>query len=68
MSMNQEKKKEECGAPHAAPSPEQVLEKGNEAETVPGQQIGLYGKADKKDVRRMVKILNPDKDSMESRG
>ena len=66
--MNQEKKKEECDAPHAASSPEQVPEKGNEAETVPGQQIGLYGKADKKDVRRMVKILNPDKDSMESRG
>ena len=36
--------------------------------TVPGQQIGLYGNADKRDVRQVVKILNPDKNSMESRG
>lgn len=33
----------------------------HEKGTVPGQQIGLYGNADKKDVRQVVKILNPDK-------
>jgi phosphoribosylaminoimidazole carboxylase (NCAIR synthetase) len=42
--------------------------KKKKKEMLPGQQIGLYGKADKKDVRQMVKILNPDKNSMESRG
>ena len=40
----------------------------HEKGTVPGQQIGLYGNADKRDVRQVVKILNPDKNSMESRG
>ena len=38
----------------------------HEKGTVPGQQIGLYGNADKRDVRQVVKILNPDKNSMES--
>lgn len=33
----------------------------HEKGTVPGQQIGLYGNADKRDVRQVVKILNPDK-------
>ena len=32
----------------------------HEKGTVPGQQIGLYGNADKRDVRQVVKILNPD--------
>lgn len=36
--------------------------------TVPGQQIGLYSKADNNEVRQVVKILNPDRNSMESRG
>lgn len=40
----------------------------HEKGTVPGQQIGLYGNADKRDVRQVVKILNPDKNSMKSRG
>lgn len=31
----------------------------HEKGTVPGQQIGLYGNADKRDVRQVVKILNP---------
>lgn len=66
--MNQEKKKQECDTQHACSSPEQAPVSENEKETVPGQQIGLYGKADKKDVRQMVKILNPDENSMESRG
>lgn len=44
----------------------EALENGKE--TVPGQQIGLYGKADEKNVDQVVKILNPDKHSMESRG
>ena len=35
----------------------------HEKGTVPGQQIGLYGNADKRDVRQVVKILNPDKNS-----
>lgn len=39
----------------------------HEKGTVPGQQIGLYGNADKRDVRQVVKILNPDKNSMEQR-
>jgi hypothetical protein len=45
-----------------------MIDKKKKKEMLPGQQIGLYGKADKKDVRQMVKILNPDKNSMESRG
>ena len=61
--MNQEKKKKECDTLNASISPEQPVNE-NEKETLPGQQIGLYGKADKKDVRQMVKILNPDKHSM----
>lgn len=65
--MNQEKKKKECDTLNASPFPEQPVNE-NEKETLPGQQIGLYGKADKKDVRQMVRILNPDKHSMESRG
>ena len=36
--------------------------------TVPGQQIGHYSKADNNEVRQVVKILNPDMSSMESRG
>lgn len=36
--------------------------------TVPGQQIGLYSKADNNEVRQVVKILNPDRNNMESRG
>lgn len=40
----------------------------NEKGIVPGQQIGLYSKANKKEVRQVVKILNPDMSSMESRG
>ena len=65
--MNQEKKKKECDILNVSISPEQPVNE-NEKETLPGQQIGLYGKADKKDVRQMVKILNPDKHSMEIRG
>lgn len=45
-----------------------MIDKKKKKEMPPGQQIGLYSKADKKDVRQMVKILNPDKNSMESRG
>lgn len=40
----------------------------NEKGTVPGQQIGLYSKVNNKEVRQVVKILNPDKNSLESRG
>ena len=55
MKQEDSKKKEKaCAAPCASP--------------VPGQQIGLYGKAGRKDVRQMVKMLNPGKHSMESRG
>lgn len=45
-----------------------IDKKKKKKEMLPGQQIGLYGKDDKKDVKQMVKILNPDKNSMESRG
>lgn len=34
----------------------------------PGQQMGLYGKSEKKDVCQMVRTLNPDNHSMDSRG
>lgn len=37
-------------------------------ENLPGQQLGQYSDADKKDVRHMVDELNPDKNSMDSRG
>lgn len=66
--MNQEEKKKEHDSQHGSLQSKQVSANENENETAPGLQIGLYGKADKKDVRQMVKILNPDKNSMESRG
>ena len=76
MNMKQEdskKKEKACAAPCASPVPGQPADgsgndKGSGKETVPGQQIGLYGKAGRKDVRQMVKMLNPGKHSMESRG
>lgn len=37
-------------------------------ENLPGQQLGQYSDADKKDVRHMVDELNPDKNSLDSRG
>lgn len=36
--------------------------------SVPGQQMGLYSKNQEKDVRQMVRTLNPGKHSMDSRG
>ena len=36
-------------------------------ETLPGQ-LGLYSKVDKKEVRNMVSEINPDKNSLGSRG
>ena len=30
-------------------------------ETLPGRQLGLYSKVDKKEVRNMVSEINPDK-------
>lgn len=36
--------------------------------TLPGQQIGLYNNAEKNDVSQAVQILNPDTNSMKSRG
>lgn len=35
---------------------------------VPGQQIGMYSKNEAKDVRQMVRTLNPGDHSMDSRG
>lgn len=49
-------------------SPQSVKPLANEKGIVPGQQIGLYSKANKKEVRQVVEILNPDMSSMESRG
>jgi len=41
----------------------------NEKETVPGQQIGLYSNADKRDVSQMVRMLNsPEEQSQKDRG
>ena len=37
-------------------------------ETLPGRQLGLYSKVDKKEVRKMVSEINPDKNSLGSRG
>ena len=37
-------------------------------ETLPGRQLGLYCKVDKKEVRNMVSEINPDKNSLGSRG
>lgn len=36
-------------------------------ETVPGEQIGLYSEPDGKEVCQTVNIINPDKNSLESR-
>ena len=36
--------------------------------TLPGRQLGLYSKVDKKEVRNMVSEINPDKNSLGSRG
>ena len=35
-------------------------------ETLPGRQLGLYSKVDKKEVRNMVSEINPDKNSLGS--
>lgn len=35
---------------------------------LPGSQLGQYSDVDKKDVRSMVVELNPDKNSLDSRG
>nr|WP_302829963.1 hypothetical protein [uncultured Bacteroides sp.] len=64
--MNTKKKNEENAAQEATLRSEEALI--NEKGTVPGQQIGLYSKANNKEVRQVVKILNPDKNSLESRG
>ena len=37
-------------------------------EVLPGQQIAVYSEATKKDVREVVKELNPDINSLGSRG
>lgn len=37
-------------------------------ENLPGRQLGQYSDADKKDVSNMVVELNPDKNSLDSRG
>lgn len=72
MSMKPKNdKKKACDAPDASPATGRPINgdgKGKSKTTVPGQQIGLYGKAGKKDVSQMVKMLNPGKHSMESRG
>ena len=61
--MNMDKK-----AGHGAPEatlPHVENEKG----TVPGQQIGLYSKADNRDLRQMVRMLNsPQEQSQKDRG
>ena len=40
----------------------------NAEETLPGRKLGLYSKVDKKEVRNMVSEINPDKNSLGSRG
>lgn len=63
--MNTENKKEN-DSKNASIQTENLLT--DEKETVPGQQIGLYNEADKIDVCESVRLLNPDDNSMESRG
>ncbi|WP_276858544.1 hypothetical protein [Bacteroides fluxus] len=55
-------KKEGHGAPIA------LFSVNNDKGTLPGQQIGLYNNAEKKDVSQAVLMLNPDTNSMKSRG
>lgn len=63
--------------PHHVPtsSPiQRIMEKEKEEKKqtekvpVPGQQIGMYSKNEDKDVRQMVRTLNPEDHSMKSRG
>lgn len=63
--MNTKKKVEHDAQGVSLQSEEALI---NEKGTVPGQQIGAYSKVDQKEVRQVVKILNPDKNSLESRG
>lgn len=63
--MNTDNKKENAGK-SASIQTENLLT--DEKETVPGQQIGLYNEADQVDVCQSVRLLNPDDNSMESRG
>lgn len=64
--MNTDYKKNEHDAPSASFKAEQLP--ANEKKTLPGRQIGLYSKADRKEVRQVVEILNPDNSSLGSRG
>lgn len=58
-------KKQEYDATNASlPSESRTTE---EKETVPGEQIGLYSEPDGKEINQVVNILNPDKNSLESR-
>lgn len=58
-------KKQEYDATNAPlPSEPQSTE---EKETTPGEQIGLYSEPDGKEINQVVNILNPDKNSLESR-
>lgn len=52
---------------------EKVLSEKNEMqqnaeENFPGRQLGLYSDEDQKDVCNMVVEMNPDKNSLDSRG
>lgn len=58
-------KKQEYDATNASLPSESQATEGKE--TVPGEQIGLYSEPDGKEVNQMVNILNPDKNSLESR-
>lgn len=40
----------------------------NAGHSLPGQQMGLYGDDGKQDVKDMVKKMNPDSNSLNSRG
>lgn len=40
----------------------------NAKQSLPGQQMGLYGDDGKQDVKDMVKKMNPDSNSLNSRG
>ena len=64
--MKTEKNEKKVNTQEASPQSAKPL--ANEKGIVPGQQIGLYSKANHKEIRQVVKILNPDMNSMESRG
>ena len=47
---------------------EQLKQESKNPEVLPGQQIAVYSKVTKKEVQKVVEELNPDLESLGSRG